>query len=100
MCIRDSSGTVIDRVRRVRVVVNLNKVIARAGWPTCSQFTDQDRAWLIRNQDRSSGTVVSDGQVHWIRKHDQERFVLFGILVIRQDRYRDRLDLFSLCEVN
>ncbi len=96
-----TTGGVVNRERRVSVVINLNKVVALTSWSTRSQFANQDGAWLICDQYRTSGLARrSDRHVHWIRQRDEERLVLFVFLVVRQDRYQDRLDLFTLSEVN
>src|SRR5215216_2876145 len=89
-------GAVVNSVRRVSVVINLNKLVARTGWSTRSQFTDQDCSWLTHDQDRAGGGIVHDGRTHWIRQHNEQPLVAFTQLGIREDRDRDGLDLVAL----
>src|SRR6185369_14130017 len=71
------SRAIINDMRLVRVVINLDEVIPCTGWPTRSQFADQDCSWLSNDQDRASGRPINDSGVHWTRQQNLELFVAF-----------------------
>ncbi len=71
------SRTIINDVRLVRVVINLDEVIPCSRRPTRSELADQDLTCLSNDKDRASGRPINDSGVHWTRQHNLELFVAF-----------------------
>ncbi len=86
-------------MRRVRVVVDLDELVARTRRSAVTDFADQNRAWRFVFNDRAGSGAVSYGGVHWIRQHNQERLVGLILLVVAKYRHQDRLELFACSEI-